>query len=168
MGITVLDYNGINEKERAFVLGLNKANEELLLPMDADELAFLSNTAALFKIAYVDGVPAGFLIALREEIKEYDVMCYKQFCERYPKFIYIDRVAVDERFRNKGIARRLYQSVFERAKELGIEVLTAAIVKEPYNEASMGFHGEMDFCEIGEVTVRGGTVNVSLQAAMIP
>lgn len=32
----------------------------------------------------------------------------------------------------------------------------------------MGFHGEMDFCEIGEVIVRGGTVNVSLQAAMIP
>lgn len=39
----------------------------VLIPMDREELGWLAEIAALFEIIYVDVLPAGFIIALREE-----------------------------------------------------------------------------------------------------
>lgn len=62
----------IEPKEYDFIFDLNKANEELLLPLDEEKLDFFSQNAELFLIVYADGVPAGFLIALREGLEEKD------------------------------------------------------------------------------------------------
>ena len=151
----------IEPREYDFILDLNKANEELLLPLDREKLDFFSQNAELFLIVYADGIPAGFLIALREGLEEYDIACYKWFCERYSKFLYVDRVVIDERFRKRGLAWRLYQSVFDRAGELGIDTVAAAVTSMPYNRPSMRLHYGLGFLEVGELLVRSGTVKVS-------
>ena len=155
----------IESKDYCFILDLNKANEELLLPLDREKLDFFSQNAELFLIVYADGIPAGFLIALREGLEEYDIACYKWFCERYSKFLYVDRIVIDERFRNRGLAWRLYRSVFDRARELGIDTVAAAVTSMPYNGESMVFHKGMGFNEVGVLLVRGGTVK-ALQLAV--
>lgn len=163
----------IEPREYDFILDLNKANEEMLLPLDREKLDFFSRNAELFLIVYADGIPAGFLIALREGIEEYDIACYKWFCERYSKFLYVDRVVIDEEFRNRGLAWRLYRSVFDRARELGIDTVAAAVTSMPYNGESMMFHKGteyrcgMGFHEVGEMFVRGGTVRVSQLAVSV-
>ena len=91
----------IEPKDYAYVLKLNEEYVDVLIPMDRDELSFLEKRAAIFHIIYVDGAPAGFIIALREGLKEYDFKSYRWFEERYPEFLYIDRIVVDnikERF----------------------------------------------------------------------
>ena len=91
----------IEPKDYAYVLKLNDEYVDVLIPMDRDELSFLEKRPAIFHIIYVDGAPAGFIIALREGLKEYDFKSYRWFEERYPEFLYIDRIVVDnikERF----------------------------------------------------------------------
>ena len=63
------------------------------------------------------------------------------------------------------MGRALYEAVFARAAECGVPTVTCEIDTIPYNEASLNFHKEMGFSEVGEQFVRGGTVKVSLQAA---
>lgn len=63
----------IEPKDYAYVLKLNEEYVDVLIPMDRDELSFLEKRAAIFHIIYVDGAPAGFIIALREGLKEYDL-----------------------------------------------------------------------------------------------
>ena len=157
----------IESKDYSFILDLNKANEDMLLPLDAEKLDFFSRKAELFLIMYADGIPAGFLIALREGLEEYDIACYKWFCERYSKFLYIDRVVIDEKFRRCGLAWRLYQSVFDCTRELGIDTAAAAVTSMPYNGESLRFHSGMDFHEIGELIVRDGTVKALQLAASL-
>ena len=157
----------IESKDYGFILDLNKANEDMLLPLDAEKLDFFSRKAELFPIAYADGIPAGFLIALRDGIEEYDIACYKWFCERYPKFLYIDRVVIDEKFRRCGLAWLLYQAVFDRAREVGIDTVAAAVTSMPYNGESMVFHNGMGFHEVGVLLVRGGVVKALQLAASL-
>lgn len=157
----------IESKDYGFILDLNKANEEMLLPLNREKLDFFSQNAELFLIAYAGGIPAGFLIALREGLEEYDIACYKWFCERYSKFLYVDRVVIDERFRRSGLAWRLYRSVFDRARELGIDTVAAAVTSMPYNGPSMRFHKQIGFFEVGELLVRSGTVKVAQLATAI-
>ncbi|MBR5948369.1 MAG: GNAT family N-acetyltransferase [Clostridia bacterium] len=157
----------IEPNEYDFILDLNKANEEMLLPLNREKLDFFSENAELFLIAYVDGTPAGFLIALREGLEEYDIACYKWFCKRYSEFLYVDRVVVAERFRRNGLALRLYRAVFSEAREFGIDILAASVTASPYNGVSMRLHKELGFFEVGELSVRGGTVKVSMLASAV-
>lgn len=153
----------IEPKDYAYVLKLNEEYVDVLIPMDRDKLSFLEKRAAIFHIIYVDGAPAGFIIALREGLKEYDFKSYRWFEERYPDFLYIDRIVVDKKFWQKGLGRNLYQYAIDYANEKDICVLAAAITTIPYNEESMAFHSKMGFAEVGEQLIRSDTVKVSQQ-----
>ncbi len=153
----------IEPKDYDYVLELNEENVDVLIPTDREELKYLAEKAALFQTIYVDEVPAGFIIALREGLEDYDFKSYRWFEERYSKFLYIDRVVVDKKCWKKGLGRKLYQYAFDYAKGNDIEIVGAAITTVPYNEESMAFHAKMEFHEIGEQLIRGGTVRISQQ-----
>ncbi|SEG49651.1 hypothetical protein SAMN02910276_03181 [Butyrivibrio sp. Su6] len=153
----------IKPNEYSFVLELNQRYVDVLIPMDREELEWLVETAALFEIIYVDNFPAGFIIAFREGLNDYDFKSYKWFEERYPKFLYIDRIVIADSYQNQGLGRVLYKRAFDYAKENEINILAAAITTEPYNKKSMLFHAEIGFREVGNQCIRSNTVKISQQ-----
>lgn len=153
------------ESDSDFILRVNEENVQMLAPMDAETLAAFSASAELFLIAEAEGRPAAFLIALREGAREYGSENYRWFCRHFPKFLYVDRIVIDEGCRRLGIGRKLYDAVFAHAAATGVGTVTAEIDTIPYNAVSLAFHKALGFREIGTQYVRDGAVRVSLQAA---
>ena len=150
-----------------YILELNEKDVEVLSPMDRAKADYFLQKAELFQITEVDGRPAAFMIVMREGT-DYDSENYVWFSKQYDKFLYIDRIVIDENYRRLGLGRFMYESVFRHAEETGISVVTAEVDILPvYNEPSFGFHEEMGFKEVGQQIIRGGDVKVSLQAIHI-
>ena len=90
MSILIRD---VREHELDSVLALNNAAGPGILPMDAAKLRFFWENADYFRVAEKDGLLAGFLIALSQEAA-HDSPNFLWFRERYPRFAYVDRIAV--------------------------------------------------------------------------
>jgi len=71
------------------------------------------------------------------------------FRSRYPRFVYVDRVVVDSRHRGKGIARALYEELFDVARARGHERVLCEVNLVPPNPISDAFHEALGFREIG-------------------
>ena len=143
------------------ILKLNKADEEMLSPLDEDTLHRMSKMTALFQVAETEGRIAAFQMIYREGC-EYWSDNYKWFCAHYPRFLYVDRIVVGREYRKYGIGRRLYDEVFAYAEKTDVPLITAEVDIAPeYNAASMAFHERMGFREVG--TKPYGKVTVSLQ-----
>lgn len=108
----------------------------------------------------------GFLLALREGA-DYHSVNYLWFTERYPEFLYIDRVVVAALHRGNRLGKLLYDDLFNFAREKRIAAVTCEFDIEPPNEASRRFHSRYGFREGGKQWVAGGKKQVSLQLAEI-
>ena len=151
-----------NKEDCPNILILNKKNVEMLLSMDYQQFMYFIEKSELFKVVEIDGKIVAFLIALRSKV-DYSIQVYRWFLQRYFNFIYIDRVVIDEAYRRMGIARRLYDCVFDHSYRQGITTIASGVEVEPnYNKASIELHNSMGFAEVGEQYVRSGTVKVSL------
>lgn len=155
------------QKDCSFILRANQENVEVLSPMDLERLLYFTDVAELLLIAEKNGEPVAFLIALREGVDSYDSENYRWFTEKYEKFLYIDRIVIDSPHRKEGVGRLMYQTVFERAEAANVPLVTAEIDTKPYNEESLLFHQKMGFSEVGKQTIRGGSIEVSLQVAKV-
>lgn len=154
----------MEERDWPAVLALNAESEEVLAPMDEARLRRFAHWADLILTAEREGRTAGFLIALREGLS-YESENYRWFSQRYPCFLYVDRMVIGAPWRGQGLGRQSYRRIFDRARETGVPVVTAEIDTEPvYNAASLGLHAAMGFREVGTQYVRGETIRVSLQA----
>ena len=153
-------------KDYDFILKVNEINVEVLSPMPEERMLWIADMCEIFVVAEVDGEPAAFLMALREG-KEYDSENYVFFSKKYPNFLYIDRIVIDEPYRSAGLGRALYDYVKEHARKTGVGVVTCEVDTIPYNGPSLKFHEAMGFKEVGEQTVRGGAIRVSLQACEV-
>ncbi len=167
MGKNVVVIRNVEEKDHPFILRINEENVEVLSPMDEARLRKFVEFGELTLVAEVNGRPAAFLIALREGLAFYDSENYRWFQRKYPEFLYIDRIVIDEPYRRLGLGRELYRKVFEHARAAKVPFVTAEIDTEPYNEVSLNFHKEMGFREVGVQAIRNNSVKVSLQEAAI-
>ena len=96
--------------------------------------------------AYEDGELLGYVICL-PPATEYGSLNYAWFNENMADFLYVDRIAVAQIHRDKGIGSRLYSHIIEYSgKQIAAEVSL-----NPPNLASMRFHGRFDFEKIGEL-----------------
>ena len=100
----------ISPDQRAAVLALNNAHATELSWLEPDRLATLLGQAFY---ARQIGAAAAFLLAF-DETAAYDSPNYLWFRARYPRFVYVDRVAVDKPARGRGHARRLYADLIAR------------------------------------------------------
>jgi len=147
---------GAEDKTSAALLVLNNAH--------ARETSFL--TAArwrdlvthAFVANFIDG-PAAFLIAFDQDA-DYDSPNFIWFRERLPRFVYVDRIVVAVDHQGGGLARRLYEDLFRRARDRGYDVVGCEINVEPPNPGSDAFHAAMGFTVQGEATVPGGNRKV--------
>lgn len=137
-------------------------NVNRLAPDELDALLAMSRACL---VARVDGRFAGFMV-LMEPGKDYASLNYRWFSERYPDFLYVDRVVVSEAFRGQGVGKALYRAA---AGLDGVGRLVACEVNlRPRNEPSLAFHRSLGFTEVGQQDTEGGDKRVSLlvRAAM--
>jgi predicted GNAT superfamily acetyltransferase len=126
-------------------LALNRQSVEMLAPLDEQQMQALLEMAYC---AWLTPQHEAMLIAL-DQTADYDSPNFCWFAERYPRFVYVDRVAVAPQARGRGIARALYERLIAHARRDRHTVLCAEIYFEPPNPASDAFHESMRFIEVG-------------------
>ena len=136
------------------LLALNNAHAEALSLLDADGLARLVGQAFHAR-AVGDG--EAFLIAL-DQTADYASPNYQWFRARHARFVYVDRVVVATAARGRGLARRLYEGLFEAAAARGHGLIGCEVNLAPPNPQSDAFHAALGFVEVGRATIPDKTV----------
>lgn len=149
------------------VLELNNAAVPAVGLLDAPGLARLAELAVTALVAEVDGEVVGFCIVLAPGV-DYGSVNYGWFDERYDRFAYLDRVAIDPAFQGRGIGRELYDRVEAEAITRGdADLFCLEINVRPRNDTSLAFHERLGFTEVGQQETPYGA-RVSLQTRPIP
>lgn len=151
------------------VLDLNTRHENELSPLDAARLEQLAGASYL---AAVIGDADAFLIAF-DQTSDYDSPNFIWFRERYERFVYVDRIAVAESARGRGLARRLYEMLFAKAGADGHAIIACEVNLDPPNPASDAFHAALGFREVGTAgygvkTVRYFIREIQAEMSMTP
>jgi predicted GNAT superfamily acetyltransferase len=144
------------------ILQLNLESEAFLSPLPLPRLQALDAQAWYHRVACLGGQVEAFLLALRQGA-DYDSPNYRWFAQRYPDFVYIDRIVVSSAARKARLASALYDDLLHRARAAGVACVTCEFDTDPPNEASRRFHQRFGFVEVGSQRVSGGTKGVSLQ-----
>lgn len=150
----------------AAVLELNRESERFLSPLSEPRLLALDAAAELHWVVESDSAVIAFVLAFREAA-DYDSVNYRWFVQRYPRFLYIDRVVVAAARQGSGLGALLYRSVFTHAASTAVPLITCEYDLQPRNPASARFHTRFGFTEVGQQVVGSGKL-VALQAAAVP
>ena len=89
----------------------------------------------------------GFVICLPPQTT-YGSLNYAWFNQRYDAFLYVDRIAVAEHQRNRGVGSILYEQVIANASKQSVPV-AAEVNRLPPNPGSMRFHDRFNFIKVG-------------------
>jgi len=133
-------------------------------PLSPARLAQLHQWSACHRLVETGGEVAAFLLAFREGC-DYDSPNYRWFASRYPKFLYIDRIAVSAAHRGQGWGRALYENLFAFARETGVGAVTCEFDVDPPNPVSERFHRRFGFREVGRQRYGAANKLVALQCA---
>ncbi len=152
------------EADHPRIVELNFEAVEMTSPMDAARLAHLDAQSAYHRVVREGGAVVAFLLAFREGA-DYDSPNYVWFAQRYPRFLYIDRVVVAATHQGRGLGAMLYRDLFDFARAQGVDTLACEFYTQPPNEPSRRFHAGFGFREVGSQWVADGRKQVSLQVA---
>ena len=150
----------VNADDIDDVLELNEASVPHVNSIDREQMTWFARHARYFRVAVVDGRPAGFLIGLQPGL-EYGSPNYRWFSEHYDRFAYIDRVAVAGYARRRNVASQLYADFAGRMRAHA-DVLTCEVNIRPPNESSMAFHVQQGFRQVARQDTEGGSKEVAL------
>jgi len=157
MSIVIRD---VREHELDSVLAMNNAAGTGILPMDAAKVRFFWENADYFRVAEVDGLIAGFLIAVSHDA-EHDSSNFLWFRERYERFLYIDRIVIASARRSVGVGRVFYGDVQSFA-EARYPHLAAEVFIENDNHPALIFHGSFGFREVGQHVMAPGNIRACM------
>ena len=144
---------------------LNEAEVPHVNSISLEDFRWFVDNATYFRIAWLDGSIAGFLIALLPGTS-YASSNYRWFCARYSNFVYIDRVVVAKHARRFGVGRLLYGDL-EAFAARTVPLLTCEVNIRPRNEASLSFHERLGFVNVGTQDTENGTKTVSLMTKQL-
>ena len=145
----------------------------MIEPLDADDAATLAlNNAHATELSFLEPprfarlVRSAFLARRIGEIEalliafdqdaDYDSPNFLWFRERYPRFVYVDRIVVAPAQRGRSLARWLYDDLFGEARRRGHDQIVCEVNTEPPNPASDAFHARLGFVEVGRAVLPGG------------
>ena len=143
-------------------LELNNLNAPAVGEIDRTQLEFLiehslysfaigADTLHAFCITFAPGAP-------------YTSVNYQWFSQNYSEFVYLDRIVVSEKMRNKLLGAKLYAAVEQRMiKDRCAPLLTCEVNLNPPNTGSIRFHNRIGFREVGQQDSKPG-LTVSLLA----
>lgn len=140
------------DADDATALALNNAH--------ATELSFLEplRFARLVRGAFLArriGNIEALLLAFDQDA-DYDSPNFLWFRDRYPRFVYVDRIVVAPACRGRRLARRLYDDLFEQARRREHDQIVCEVNTQPPNLASDAFHARLGFVEVGRAVLPGG------------
>jgi len=99
--------------------------------------------ADYFYLHIVDGNVAGFILAYSDQyIKENEWLNSKIKLNESESFVLIKQICVAREYLGKGIAKKLYEFLFEQMVQF---ICYAVIVIEPLNLPSINFHEKLSF-----------------------
>jgi uncharacterized protein len=153
----------INPQSMERVLELNNAHAVELSYLDMRQLEALVATAFL---AGRVGDADAFMLVFDQDAP-YDNPNFNWLKQRFERFVYVDRIAVAASARGRGLARAMYEHVFDRARAAGHETVCCEVNAEPPNPASDAFHMNLGFDVIGQQAIHGGAKTVRYFARKI-
>ena len=117
-----------------------------------ERLGAIIDESVVALVAEVDGEIAGFCLVLEPDA-DYDSVNFIWFNDRYDDHVYLDRVAIAERFHRQGIGRATYAEVERLLAERCTTArwLSLEVNLEPRNDQSLGFHDALGFREVGQM-----------------
>ncbi|MCH8944406.1 MAG: GNAT family N-acetyltransferase [Proteobacteria bacterium] len=153
-----MQIKNVTPKDFADVLRLNEDSLPHVSRIGTDDLQWFADNAAYFRMIRIDERLAGFLIGLRPGTN-YASPNYNWFCDNYDDFAYIDRVAVADWARRRGIAESFYNDFGH--SQSGVAVMTCEVNIRPPNTGSMQFHERQGFKRIGSQVIDDGEKEVA-------
>jgi predicted GNAT superfamily acetyltransferase len=145
------------------VLALNEESVRALAPMARADLARSRRLTSHTVVCELDGLVGGFAIAYPPGTA-YDSVNYLWHAERFPDFLYLDRIAVSAAMRRRGIATAIYDAMEDAARARGRMV--CEIYSEPPNTVSIAFHLSRGYREIGHLDQPNGHRAVMMEKAL--
>jgi predicted GNAT superfamily acetyltransferase len=141
-------FDTLNDDQLQSIYDLNQANTPEVGSLESiTHLKKLIELSAYNLLVLGDDEIVGFIICIRED-SAYRSENYKFFAQRLKKFLYVDRVAIDERHRGAGLGQAIYEDIFAQASAdhlpIALEVNT-----QPINQISLNFHEKMGFDKVG-------------------
>jgi len=146
------DLEPIGEEALPAILALNNEHARELSWLELPKLRHLVDEAFL---ALRAGEADAFLLAFDQDA-DYDSETFLWFKARYPRFAYVDRVAVANHARGRGLARAFYETLFAKARAAGHTLVACEVNSDPPNPGSDAFHAAMGFREVGSAAIYGG------------
>lgn len=143
-------------RDQPAVLALNNATTPHVNALTDDQFGWLVSNADYYRVAEVDGTIAGFVMAIRSGTAYWSGN-YTWFAERYPAFIYLDRVVVAPDGRRNGVGRALYDDLVVFAAGRWPRI-TLEVNVQPPNPGSIAFHERMGFRRVGTRAYGDGEV----------
>jgi len=163
MAIAIRD---VRDNDLDAVMALNNGAGQGILPLDLAQIQFFMREAEYFRVAEMDGEVIGFLIGVLPEAP-YTSSNFLWFRDRYPKFLYVDRIVVAGSRRGAGLGRIFYADVTSYA-EVRVPLLCCEVFLEPRNDAALLFHGTYGFQEVGQHAMAESGRKVSMLAKDLP
>jgi predicted GNAT superfamily acetyltransferase len=161
-----MSLRNVSMADRPAILRLNEESVEHLSPLTQSRLAGLLTQPGFHRVWEAGGEIAAFLLAV-DQNAEYDSPNYLWFRERYPSFLYIDRIVVGREYRRRGIAEKIYRDVFAFAARRRYEYMACEIDIQPPNGGSLKFHEKFGFLEVGRQRPYDGKKLVSLRICKV-
>lgn len=139
-------------------------NEEAIPAVNTvslDEFKWFLKRSIYFKVSLnEDEQVCGFLLVLPTGL-EYESLNYKWFSDKFSDFAYIDRIAVKDEFRGKGIGKSLYVDL-EKSVMKDIKRIACEFNINPPNLVSKKFHEGLAYKRVGTQLTENETKEVSL------
>tara|TARA_B100000287_G_scaffold24801_1_gene24038 strand:- start:8110 stop:8586 length:477 start_codon:yes stop_codon:yes gene_type:complete len=143
-----------------------KINEEGLPGTGEISLDAMSDLLSLGEFcigAFEEEKLLGFVICLLPN-RSYGSLNYAWFNDNYANFLYVDRIAVSEEYRNKKIGSLLYEKVISHAQKLDFPIAAEVSLKPP-NPDSIRFHKRHGFEEVGVLHHEKKSVTMMLRVS---
>ena len=142
------------------ILELNELVVPAVNSLTMDRMHWFLDSAHWFRVIEEAGTVSAFLIGFFDG-SDYESSNYRWFAARYPRFAYVDRIAVLPSARRAGHANRLYED-FIAGMPGDVPALSCEVNIRPANPGSLRFHERLGFGEVGRQETDNGEKEVAL------
>ena len=138
----------LNEAQFQSIYDLNQTNTPEVGSLESiQHLKQLIEFSSYNLLVLKEDEIVGFIICMREGTA-YESENYKFFTQRLKKFLYVDRVVIDEQHRRAGLGKAIYEDIFVQAISDSLPI-ALEVNTQPVNQPSLNFHEKMGFDRIG-------------------
>ena len=132
---------------------INQANTPAVGSLELEALGRVVEQSRVALVVEQGSEILGFVICMAPD-STYSSPNFLFFTQRYARFLYIDRVAVKDSARGKGLGRGLYEALLEQSAD----PLTCEVNTVPLNQSSLDFHAKLGFEAVGDGQAKGYSV----------